>query len=132
MGSFLERRARAPASGGGAAPEPLEDRESEDADDDSDDREPARPPSDDGDERLFLRGSCRWRRSRPRLIGGGDEARKILRDARDRTVVVHYFLDGADGEACPVRVEPSDVPLSQYHIDYGARPARRGSGATAV
>jgi len=118
----------------GAAPEPLEDRESEDADDDSDDREPARPPSDDGDERLFpfARLLSLEKVASARLIDGdGDEARKILRDARDRTVVVHYFLDGADGEACPVRVEPSDVPLSQYHIDYereAAPPPRLRGG----
>ncbi|KAJ1450255.1 hypothetical protein M885DRAFT_532964 [Pelagophyceae sp. CCMP2097] len=41
----------------------------------------------------------------------------IERDVAQRRVVVHYFLD-AEGEACPVRVEPPDVPMSQYRIDY--------------
>ncbi|KAJ8601576.1 hypothetical protein CTAYLR_005229 [Chrysophaeum taylorii] len=57
-----------------------------------------------------------------RLIEHEEEIRRISSELSEREVVVHYIVD--NDEACPVKVEPSDVPLAQYHIDYEV-PRRR-------
>lgn len=62
------------------------------------------------------------RLSTARFIDDEEEIRRVQADIVEREVVVHYIVD--NDEACPVKVEPSDVPLSEYHIDYEV-PRRR-------
>eukprot|EP00633_Aureoumbra_lagunensis_P004717 CAMPEP_0197314954 /NCGR_PEP_ID=MMETSP0891-20130614/35947_1 /TAXON_ID=44058 ORGANISM="Aureoumbra lagunensis, Strain CCMP1510" /NCGR_SAMPLE_ID=MMETSP0891 /ASSEMBLY_ACC=CAM_ASM_000534 /LENGTH=818 /DNA_ID=CAMNT_0042803659 /DNA_START=213 /DNA_END=2669 /DNA_ORIENTATION=- len=64
------------------------------------------------------------RLSSARIIHDHTELEAVERDIRDRRLIVHYILDEHD--ACPVKVEPSDIPITQYQIDYEtARVSRR-------